>query len=68
MPLQGLRKYLAKIGESNTASQKLFQQLKFKEVSRSTVFREITYELHVREIQDDLSAIGSRIITAEYDI
>lgn len=36
--------FIAKIGFSNVKSQGMFGKMQFKEVSRSTVFEEITYE------------------------
>lgn len=37
-------KFIAKIGFKNVKSQKMFKKMQFDEVSRSIVFREITYE------------------------
>ena len=44
-PLQGVTKYRAKIGEANAASIALFCKLGFVEVSRSSIFQEVTLEL-----------------------
>ena len=65
--VQGIRKFLAKIGESNMTSQRLFQSLKFREVSRSTVFREVTFGLDVSDIHETLSALSERISMGAYD-
>ena len=35
---------MAKIGDTNLASQKLFQDLQYTEVGRSAVFKEVTFE------------------------
>ena len=35
---------MAKIGETNLASQNLFQDLGYTEVGRSAVFREVSFE------------------------
>ncbi len=46
--LQGVTKFRAKIGEANAASLALFQErLGFVEVSRSSIFQEVTLELRV---------------------
>ena len=66
--MQGIRRYVAKIGESNTASQSLFQRLKFQEVSRSSVFREVNFELDVSVVHEQLSALSERISTGAYDV
>lgn len=36
--------FIAKIGIANGKSQKMFEKMNFKEVSRSDIFQEITYE------------------------
>lgn len=46
----GVQEYVAKIGYDNVISQSLFKQLQFEEVSRSDVFKEITYK---RTVDDD---------------
>lgn len=38
------KKFIAKIGFSNEKSQKMFEKMHFKEISRSDVFQEVTYE------------------------
>lgn len=40
-------RFIAKIGYSNTKSIQMFEKMKFKEVSRSEVFQEITFEVPV---------------------
>ncbi|KAF2363984.1 GNAT domain, partial [Trinorchestia longiramus] len=42
-------KFLAKIGYANEPSMKLFRSLHFKEISRSEVFQELTFELVVAD-------------------
>lgn len=37
-------KFIAKIGFANDRSQRMFEKMHFKEVSRSDIFQEITYE------------------------
>ena len=66
--LQGLRKYVAKIGDKNEASQRLFKQLHFKEVGRSTVFREITFSVQVSDLQRQLLELKKDLVYSEYDI
>lgn len=44
-----IKKFIVKIGESNEKSLKMFGKLKFSEISRSTVFKEITLEKIVDE-------------------
>ena len=44
---QGIHRFVAKIGDANDASQRLFKGLGFVELNRSTVFHEITFELCV---------------------
>ncbi len=63
---QGLRKFVAKIGDKNEASQELFKQLGFKELGRSTVFREITFSVHVSSLQQELLALKEKLIYSEY--
>ncbi|XP_037045761.1 N-acetyltransferase 9-like protein [Bradysia coprophila] len=36
--------FVAKIGFSNDKSQRMFEKMQFKEISRSEIFKEITYE------------------------
>lgn len=45
--VQGLQCFQAKIGLSNTASLKLFKRLGYLEVSRSSIFNEVTMRLEV---------------------
>lgn len=40
----GIAKFIAKIGYDNSKSQKLFQSFQFTEISRSDIFREVTFE------------------------
>ena len=42
---QGVTKFVAKIGETNLASQALFQRLGYAQTSRSEVFKEVTLEV-----------------------
>lgn len=43
--LQGVTRFKAKIGDANSASQKLFHSLGYIQTGRSEVFQEITLEL-----------------------
>ena len=43
--LQGIRRFVAKIGDANVASQHLFAALQYSEAGRSPVFREVSFEL-----------------------
>eukprot|EP00775_Hariotina_reticulata_P012646 gene12646-12774_t len=64
----GITKFRAKIGESNIASVALFQKLGYKEVSRSSVFREVTLELPVNgQFKQQLAALASGMTLADYD-
>ena len=47
--LQDIHKFVAKIGNSNIPSQRLFYKLAFRETSRSKVFNEITFTLVICE-------------------
>lgn len=46
----GVQEFVAKIGYDNAVSQNLFKKLQFDELSRSDVFKEITYK---RTVDDD---------------
>mmetsp|Transcript_16438 Transcript_16438/g.39022 ORF Transcript_16438/g.39022 Transcript_16438/m.39022 type:complete len:118 (-) Transcript_16438:244-597(-) len=64
----GVSKLQAKIGESNTPSQALFRSLGFREVSRSEVFREVTFELPVDEpTRSWATSVMSEVGRREYD-
>jgi hypothetical protein len=55
--LQGICKFVAKINEDNVPSLELFtKKLGFVEVSRSTIFKQITLELVVGCKRDELSS------------
>ncbi|XP_078430052.1 acyl-CoA N-acyltransferases (NAT) superfamily protein [Wolffia australiana] len=45
----GIRKFRAKIGDSNSGSLSLFQKLGFKDVSYSKVFKEVTLEMEIQQ-------------------
>ncbi|BDA41817.1 N-acetyltransferase 9-like protein [Coccomyxa sp. Obi] len=62
----GIRRFVAKIGDSNEPSQKLFQQLHFKEVGRSTVFKEVTFEVHVKDLQKELFDLKGGLKYSKY--
>uniref|UniRef100_A0A1B0GB54 N-acetyltransferase domain-containing protein n=1 Tax=Glossina morsitans morsitans TaxID=37546 RepID=A0A1B0GB54_GLOMM len=44
-----IQKFVAKIGEDNTKSIKMFQKMQFEEVARSKVFHEVTLDRCVTE-------------------
>eukprot|EP00055_Hartaetosiga_balthica_P010898 m.47926 g.47926 ORF g.47926 m.47926 type:complete len:173 (+) comp7367_c0_seq1:191-709(+) len=50
---QNVKKYTVKIGEGNEASIKLFTSIGFEEVSRSSVFKEITFEMPWEKLVED---------------
>ena len=50
-------RFVAKIGFANEASLALFRKLKFAEVSRCDVFKEITLELEVRTMAEGLVSL-----------
>ena len=53
-----MTKYRAKILEHNAASIQLMQKLGYQEVSRSSVFKEVCFELAVEgEVHERLSAV-----------
>ncbi|KAJ6808337.1 N-acetyltransferase 9-like protein isoform X1 [Iris pallida] len=54
----GIQTFRVKIGESNTASLKLFRKLGFVSASYSEVFKEVTLELPAKEF-----SFGKRIVS-----
>ena len=67
--LQGITKFRAKIGETNTPSLQLMKKLGYEEVSRSSVFKEVTLELPVAgAVADRLAAAAAQLQTAPYDL
>lgn len=44
-----VNKFVAKIGQDNLKSINMFQKMKFDEVGRSEVFKEITFERQISE-------------------
>jgi L-amino acid N-acyltransferase YncA len=63
----GITRFRAKIGEVNSASLALFQKLGYKEVSRSSVFKEVTLELPVDgQVQQQLET-ASCMTLADYE-
>jgi hypothetical protein len=63
--MQGINKFRAKIGETNTPSLQLMKKLGFVEVSRSSIFKEVTLELPVAG--DRLAAAAAQLQTMHYD-
>lgn len=65
----GITKFRAKIGEANAASLALFvQKLGYQEISRSSVFEEVTLELPVSgEVQQRLQAAADALKLGVYD-
>ncbi len=61
-----MRRFVAKIGESNEPSLMLFHQLHFTEVGRSTVFKEVTLEVHVEDLQKELLELKRGLKYSEY--
>lgn len=61
-----MRRFVAKIGESNEPSLRLFHQLHFNEVGRSTVFKEVTLEVHVKDLQKELFDLKRGLEYSEY--
>jgi RimJ/RimL family protein N-acetyltransferase len=64
----GLTKFRAKIGEANAASLALFSKLGYQEVSRSSVFKEVTLELPVEgAVQQELLQLAEAVQLEAYD-
>jgi RimJ/RimL family protein N-acetyltransferase len=64
--------FRAKIGEDNIPSQNLFKSLGYEQVSRSEVFKEVTYELRssgggAKAVWDTLSELSQSLRMGEYD-
>ena len=64
--MQGIRRFVAKIGQSNEPSLMLFHQLHFTEVGRSIVFKEVTLEVHVEDLQTELFILKRGLEYSEY--
>lgn len=63
-----MTKFRAKVGEANGASLALMAKLGYAEVSRSSIFKEVTLELEVQgEAQQRLAAAAAVLATAAYD-
>lgn len=66
--MQGVTKFRAKIGETNAPSIQLMTKLGFEEVSRSSIFKEVTLELPVQgPAAERLAAVAASMQTAAYD-
>ena len=66
--LQGITKFRAKIGETNTPSLALFSKLGYQEVSRSSIFKEVTLELPLAgDVQARLAGVAAQLHKTEYD-
>lgn len=59
--MQGISRFVAKIGMGNIPSQKLFGELGFRETGCSEVFREVAYECRVEDIAGRLASEGSGV-------
>lgn len=67
-PLQGVTKFRAKIGQTNAPSIQLMIKLGFAEVSRSSIFKEVTLELPVEgAAAQRLAAAAGGLQSAAYD-
>lgn len=67
-PAQGVTKFRAKIGEANAPSIALMNKLGYVEVSRSSIFKEVTLELPVEgEAAARLAGVAAAMQTAAYD-
>lgn len=65
---QGVTKFRAKIGETNTPSIQLMSKLGFAHVSRSEIFKEVTLELRVEgATAERLAAVAAGLQCSEYD-
>jgi hypothetical protein len=66
---QGVNKFRAKVGESNTPSLNLMRKLQFCEVSRSSIFKEVTLELPVVGASAErLAEVAAAMQTCTYDL
>ena len=65
---QGIKEFLAKIGEGNTASQRLFLKLGFREHMRVGVFKEVVYKYLVEDADSQAILVLSNNLTiGSYD-
>ncbi|KAI3438398.1 hypothetical protein D9Q98_000830 [Chlorella vulgaris] len=65
----GVNKFRAKVGESNTPSLNLMRKLQFCEVSRSSIFKEVTLELPVVGASAErLAEVAAAMQTCTYDL
>ncbi|XP_020104499.1 N-acetyltransferase 9-like protein isoform X1 [Ananas comosus] len=59
-----IQTFRAKIGESNTASLKLFRKLGFLDASYSEVFKEVTLEVPVSALFNQWSRTGNEVVAS----
>lgn len=63
----GIAKFRAKVGEANEPSLRLMRKLGYQEVSRSTIFKEVTLELPVEgDRKRELQAVAGALQTSQY--
>lgn len=63
-----MTKFRAKIGESNAPSIQLMTKLGYRQVSHSSIFKEVTLELPVEgEAAARLAAAAAALATEAYD-
>jgi L-amino acid N-acyltransferase YncA len=65
----GITKFRAKVGETNEPSIRLMKKLGYREVSRSSIFKEITLELPVEgDTKQELETLAAALQTTQYDL
>lgn len=64
----GVNKFVAKISQDNEPSIGLFRGLDFAEVSRSSVFREVTMELVIDARTSQQLAESAKHVQSPYDL
>lgn len=62
-----VRKFVARIGDANTASIQLFKSLGYQQVSHSAVFKETTFEATAEALKAALSRATEGLVTGVYE-
>lgn len=63
----GVRRFVARIGDSNSASIRMFTRLGFKQESHSEVFHETTFAAGADELKAEMERATEGLIVGVYD-